>query len=103
MTPYILADCPNVTATEALKLSMRMTAGHKGKLFVMHLSFIGWTLLSALTCYILLIVHVGPYMNATLAGYYVELRDKALAEGIITPEELNPEIIAAAPQDPRAN
>jgi len=88
MTRYILADCPNVTATEALKLSMRMTNGHKGKLFVMHLSFIGWILLSALTLYILMIVYVGPYMEATTAGYYVELRDEALAKGIIRPEEL---------------
>jgi len=37
MTYYILADCPNVTATNALKLSMKMTSGHKGKLFVMYL------------------------------------------------------------------
>jgi len=88
MTPYILADCPNVTATQALKLSMRMTDGHKGKLFVMHLSFIAWMLLSAITLYILLIVHVGPYMQATMAGYYTELRAEALAKGIIKPEEL---------------
>jgi len=88
MTSYILADCPDVTAKEALKLSMRMTQGHKGKLFVMHLSFIAWLLLSACTLYILLIVYVGPYMQATMAGYYVELRDQALANGVIKPEEL---------------
>ena len=88
MTPYILAHCPNVSATDALKLSMRMTNGHKGELFVMHLSFIGWMLLGALTLGILVIVHVGPYMGTTTAGYYIELRDEALAKGIIRPEEL---------------
>ena len=87
MTPYILADCPEVTADRALELSMRMTKGHKGKLFIMHWSFIGWMLLSALTLYILLIVHVAPYIQATMAGYYEELRKEALSKGIIKPEE----------------
>ncbi|MCL2352567.1 MAG: DUF975 family protein [Firmicutes bacterium] len=91
MTPFILAVYPDVPATAALKLSMRMTQGHKWKLFVMQLSFIGWMILSALTLYILLIFHVGPYMQTTLAGYFVELRDEALRKGIIRPEELGME------------
>jgi len=88
MTPYILSQCPNVTAKDALKLSMRMTQGHKGELFVAGLSFIGWLLLSTITIYILAIVHVGPYMATTFAGYYVGLRDEALKNGVISPEEL---------------
>ena len=32
-TPYILAQNKNITATEALRESMRMTNGHKGKMF----------------------------------------------------------------------
>jgi len=88
LTPYILADCPNVKATEALKLSMRMTKGHRCKLFVLYLSFIGWMLLSVLTLLILDIVYVGPYISTTMAGYYIELRDQALASGAIKPEEL---------------
>jgi len=88
MTPYILADCPNVTAKDALKLSMRITQGHKGELFVAGLSFIGWLLLSSLTLYILAIVHVGPYMATTFAGYYIELRDEAFRKGVVRPEEL---------------
>ena len=88
MTAFILAECPNVTARDALKLSMRMTNGHKMKLFVLTLSFIGWFILSAFTLYILAIVFVIPYYYTAYAGYYVELRDKALAEGIISQEEL---------------
>jgi len=88
MTPFILAECPNVNAKEALKISMRMTNGYKMELFVMYLSFIGWMMLSVLTLHILLIVFVGPYMETTMAGYYIELRDKALADGIIQAEEL---------------
>lgn len=88
MTPYILADCPNVKATDALKLSMRMTKGYKGKIFVMCLSFIGWLLLSALTCGILNLLYVGPYMQTSFAGMYDELKKNALANGVVTAEEL---------------
>lgn len=88
MTPYILAEHPNVPAREALKLSMRMTHGHKMDIFVMHLSFIGWWILSAFTFGILGIVFVGPYMSTTSAGYYVELKQKALATGVVHPSEL---------------
>ena len=88
MTPYILADCPNVTAREALKLSMRMTNGHKMDLFVLGLSFIGWFILGALTLHILTVVFVLPYMYTTYAGFYTELRNKALATGAISHAEL---------------
>lgn len=88
LTPYILADCPKVTATDALKVSMRMMKGHKWELFVMGLSFIGWILLSVLTFGLLQIFFVTPYMNAALAGYYSERKVAALNEGVVTAEEL---------------
>jgi len=88
MTSYILAECPNVQATDAIKLSMRITKGYKGELFVAGLSFIGWLLLGMITCGILIVVHVGPYMNATFAGYYIELRNEAFKKGVVRPEEL---------------
>ena len=88
MTPYILADTRNVSATDALKLSMRMTNGHKGKVFVLGLSFIGWLLLSAFTGGILYIFYVGPYINTSFAGMYEELKNNALRTGVIRPEEL---------------
>ena len=88
MTPFILAECPNVTAKDALKISMRMTKGHKATLFVMMLSFIGWYLLSSLTFGILGIFYVNPYFYTTYAGYYVELRDNAIATGAVSKAEL---------------
>jgi uncharacterized membrane protein len=88
MTPYIIAEYPNVPAKEALKFSMRMTKGHKGELFVTILSFIGWMMLSGLTFGILLVVHVGPYMQTTWAGYFMELREEAFRTGAITEDEL---------------
>jgi uncharacterized membrane protein len=88
MTPYILAECPNVKAKQALLLSMRMTKGHKGEIFVMGLSFIGWMILSSMTAGILYIVYVGPYMNTSFAGMYEELKKNALANGSVKSEEL---------------
>ena len=88
LTPYILADCPKMAATDALKVSMRMMKGHKWELFVFGLSFIGWILLSALTFGLLQIFFVMPYMNAAFAGYYSERKIAALNEGVVTAEEL---------------
>ena len=90
MTPYILGDCPDVKAKDALKLSMRMMEGHKAELFVLYLSFIGWAILCALTFGILYIFYVGPYVNATIAGYYGKIKTLALDSGVVAPEELNP-------------
>jgi len=80
MTPYILVDQPEVSAREALKLSMRMTKGHKGEIFVMYLSFIGWGILTSLTGGILGIFYTVPYMNTTMAGYYEELKAAYIAQ-----------------------
>ena len=88
MTPYILADTKEVRPTQALKLSMRMTKGHKGKIFVMCLSFIGWAILTALTFGILAIFWTGPYMETSFAGMYSELKQNALDNGVVTAEEL---------------
>jgi uncharacterized membrane protein len=88
MTPYILADSKSVAPTEAIKLSMRMTKGHKGKIFVMGLSFIGWAILTGLTCGILGIFYTGPYMETSFAGLYDELKKNALEKGIVTEQEL---------------
>ena len=49
MTYYILADNPNMTASQAITASKEMMKGYKGKLFLLYLSFIGWALLCPLT------------------------------------------------------
>ena len=87
-TMNILADCPNVTATDALKVSMRITQGHKWNIFVFCLSWIGWMILSVLTLGILYVVYVGPYFYTSDGGLYIEMRDEALAEGRITRADL---------------
>lgn len=88
MTPYILGDCPNVKAKDALKISMRMMDGHKWELFVLQLSFVGWMLLTVVTFGLLGVFYTGPYMHNTFAGYYSELKVAALEKGVVTAEEL---------------
>lgn len=88
-TPYLLADYPDLNPREALKLSMRITQGRKMEIFVMQLSFFGWALLSGFTFGILYIIHVGPYMNLSLAGLYDAMLHDALEDGTIDEHELH--------------
>ena len=74
MTPYILIDQPEIGACDALKLSMQMTKGYKGRIFVMGLSFIGWAILTSLTFGILGIFYTEPYMNVSFSGIYEEIK-----------------------------
>ena len=71
MTPFIMADNPNMTAKEAIDTSKRLMEGHKWELFCLNFSFIGWILLSILTLGIGTIF-LNPYMNAAYAVFYRE-------------------------------
>lgn len=61
LAEYISRENPEKTATECLDESRQIMEGHKMDLFLFDLSFIGWELLTALTCGILSI-YVLPYM-----------------------------------------
>lgn len=74
MVPYILAENPNVEATEALKMSREMMLGNKWNAFVLDLSFLGWILLTICTCGILGIFYVNPYIYATDAELYQAIK-----------------------------
>ena len=74
MTFYILNDHPEYTAKQAITESRKMMNGHKGELFVLYLSFIGWDLLTVLTLGILEIVYVAPYRAAAVAGFYESIK-----------------------------
>jgi len=99
-TYNVLADCPEVGATQALKVSSKITDGHKLDVFIFCLSYIGWFILSILTLGILYIVYVGPYFYTADAGLYLEMREKALSEGRLTHEELGMTAPMIAPHDP---
>lgn len=87
MTPYILAENPNIKPMQAINLSCRMTKGHKLELFVLGLSFIGWYMLGALA-FGIGTAFVVPYDRATHAQFYLALRSEALNKGTVTLQEL---------------
>lgn len=73
MTPFILADKPELSANEAIELSMKMMDGHKLDLFILYLSFIGWYLLSILTLCIGML-WVMPYQYTATAAFYEDVK-----------------------------
>lgn len=81
LTSYILAKYPEVEAKEALKISMRLMDGKKADLFVLHLSFIGWGILSSLTLGLLGIFYVLPYLLITQTLWQKNVMEEAIASG----------------------
>jgi uncharacterized membrane protein len=73
MTPFILAEHPELTAKQAIRRSMEMMDGHKGQLFVLGLTFIGWEILNGLTLGIGSL-WLNPYKNAAYAVFYRQLK-----------------------------
>ncbi|ERK02322.1 DUF975 family protein [Segatella salivae] len=73
MTPYILKDNPEMKNNAAIEESMRMMDGHKLELFILDLSFIGWALLSLLTCGVGFL-WLTPYMNMARVNFYEDLK-----------------------------
>ncbi len=75
LVPYILAENPDMDTDQALTLSKSMMNGQKMNAFIFDLSFIGWSLLSVLTCGILYIFYVGPYKNCSDAELYTAIKE----------------------------
>ena len=68
-TMFFLTDYIDIEAMQALKESVRIMRGKKGKLFYLQLSFMGIYLLGAIACGIGLL-WVIPYMQVTMANFY---------------------------------
>ena len=66
-----LADNPDIPRGEALRLSEKLMVGNKMGAFLLDLSFIGWHILSALTCGIG-DLWLSPYIYAANAAFYVD-------------------------------
>ena len=76
MANFVLAENPEMRASQALRESKRIMKGHKWKLFCLNLSFLGPILLSILTLGIGFIWLI-PYANATYAAFYREAKNDA--------------------------
>ena len=69
---FLLHDFPQYTAKELLSMSRKLMSGNKIRLFYIFLSFVPLLLLGLLSCGIALL-WVSPYMNATLAEFYMSI------------------------------
>lgn len=68
----ILADDPSLSVSQAIELSTKMMRGNKTRFFLLQLSFIGWSLLGALTWGITTIYST-PYINCAHSIFYDEI------------------------------
>lgn len=66
------SDVRSMGATTFITESRNLMKGHKGRLFWIDLSFIGWYLLGFVTFGIAML-WVNPYLNATKAAFYNDL------------------------------
>ena len=95
MAFYVKADHPEYTWNECLKTSKTLMKGNKMKLFFLKLSFLGWMIVSCMTCGIGFL-WLAPYMECTIANFYAFLAAKH------APEEVPAEPEAEAYEAPAA-
>ncbi|MGI6095613.1 MAG: DUF975 family protein [Lachnospiraceae bacterium] len=71
LSPFLLMDNENMGGIESLRISAQLMKGHKGRMFLISLSFIGWEILTIFT------LGIGqlwllPYITITTVFFYME-------------------------------
>ena len=69
MAPYILAEHPEMTASEAITESRHMMDGNKWRLFCLDFSFIGWNLLCSLPVIVAVFALSGSILRSSAGAY----------------------------------
>ena len=69
MAPYILAEHPEMTASEAITESRHMMDGNKWRLFCLYFSFIGWSLLCSLPVIVVVFELTGSILRSGANAY----------------------------------
>ncbi len=86
MTYFIKEEKPHVNIVNCMGESRELMRGHKGQLFVLWLTFTGWIILACLTLGIGLLWLI-PYMTATQAAFYEEIKPQPIIDETIIIEE----------------
>lgn len=89
-TFYLAAEYQNIKITDALKLSIKLTDGHKMDVFMASLTFIGWFILGTITLGIANLL-ITPYYRMAMTNVYHSLLKEALENEKIKPEDLKQE------------
>lgn len=79
MTPFILVEFPELSASQAIQLSRKIMSGRKFDLFYLYLSFIGWFFLCILTLGIGFLWLV-PYTTGAVAAFYNDAKEQYFLE-----------------------
>lgn len=88
-TWYVLSDFPELTANQAINRSEEMMQGHKIKLFLLSLWIFLLVLAGVLTLFIGFF-WIGPWIAATSAQFYTEVKADWLRRNGVNPEpEIN--------------
>lgn len=72
MTPYLMAEFPELRVRDAIRESKRLMRGNKWRLFCLQFSFIGWELLGSLTMGIGYF-WINPYRMAAETAFYMDV------------------------------
>lgn len=73
MSFHLLAEYPEMSASEAIRASTEMMRGRKWELFCLNFSFTGWRILAALTLGIGNLF-LGPYISAAYTAFYRQIK-----------------------------
>ena len=99
LTPFIVAENPDIRPREAIGLSRRMMNGHKWECFRLELSFLGWMLLGFLTFGAVDVFWTIPYRMAAYTEYYARVREEAKQKGLEGADRLNDACLFARPAE----
>lgn len=88
LVPFILAENPEIKASDAIKLSESMMQGHKWELFKIDLSFILLQILDLFTFHLIGIIIINPYKSCCRAEFYMQTRTLAKNKKITNSEQL---------------
>ena len=83
---WVITENPQIGPQKAMKISKIMTNGHKADIFGMYLSFLGWAILSILSCGIGFFWFV-PYIIQTMTNAYYDLKKMAFDTGVLKPAD----------------
>lgn len=99
MIPFILAENPALERKEAFYLSKQLMHGNKWRMFLLHLSFIGWHIVAPLTLGVLDFLYVNPYVTGTDAELYMELRRNYVRSRAAGYEKFNDPLLERVPSE----
>ncbi len=99
LVPYLVAENPDLSPTEAIKLSSRMMKGHKWEAFLLEMSMLPWKLLSIATGGLVGLFLYNPYKESVLAEYHANIRALRIDEKLEGTEKLKDRYLYEIPSD----